>query len=69
MLTAMLITQEKNADGKPIYGAYMIGTGWYFATLIGENYSVSKKLEATQEPHLRKIVFVLRKLKELILRR
>jgi hypothetical protein len=69
MLSAMLIAQAKNNDGKPIYGGYMIGTSFHFATLIDNNYCVSKKIEATEKPHLLHIVFVLKKLKELILNR
>lgn len=69
MLTAMLIAQEKNNDGIPIYGGYMIGTSWHFTTLIGKNYCVSKKYEATQKPQLMQIVFILRTLKTLILNR
>jgi hypothetical protein len=69
MLTAMLIAREKNNDNKPIYGGYMIGTSWHFATLVGDNYCISKKYEATQKEQLTQIVFVLRMLKELILNR
>jgi hypothetical protein len=69
MLTAMLIAQEKNQDGKPLYGGYMIGTGWHFATLIDKNYCVSEKYEATQKSQLNQIVFILRNLKTLILNR
>lgn len=69
MLTAMLIAQEKNQDNKPLYGGYMIGTGWHFATLIDKNYCVSEKYEATQKSQLNQIVFILRNLKSLILNR
>lgn len=69
MLVAMLIAQHKNKDGKPIYGAYLIGTSWHFATLIGQNYCLSPKLEATNISHLLQIVFMLKKLKVLILNR
>jgi hypothetical protein len=69
MLSAMLIAQEKNNDGKPIYGGYMIGTGFHFSTLVGKNYCVSKRLEATEKSNLFQIVYILRKLKELILNR
>lgn len=67
MLTAMLIAQYKNNNDKPIYGSYMIGTSWHFTTLIGKEYCVSKKFEATNKQDLLQIVCVLRKLKELIL--
>ena len=66
MLSAMLIAQAINTDDKPIYGAYMIGTNTHFATLVGKNYCVSKKYEASYKDKLTKIIFILRKLKDLI---
>jgi hypothetical protein len=69
MLSAMLIAQQKNNDGKPIYGGYMIGTSFHFATLIDKNYCVGKKIDAVDKDNLFHIVFILRKLKELILNR
>ncbi|MFN0033490.1 MAG: hypothetical protein ACKVUS_00400, partial [Saprospiraceae bacterium] len=33
MLMAMLIAQQQNNDGKPIYGGYLIGKNWHFTTL------------------------------------
>ena len=69
MLIAMLIGQEQNADGKPIFGGYMIGTGFHFSTLVGKNYCVSQKLEATRHEDLTRIVFALRQLKTIILNR
>jgi hypothetical protein len=35
---AMLIAQEMNKNGKPIYGAYMIGKDWYFMVMRGKEY-------------------------------
>lgn len=69
MLIAMLIAQAKNNDEKPIYGGYLIGTGWHFTTLIGKDYCVSKKYEASSKEALVGIVYALKKLKELILKR
>ena len=69
MLVAMLIAQEQNADEKPIFGGYMIGTGFHFSTLVEKNYCVSQKLEATRHEDLIRIVFVLRQLKTIILNR
>lgn len=69
MLTAMLIAQAKNQDEKPIYGGFLIGGNWRFTTLIGTNYCISRQFDATQFEDLRQIVFILRKLKELILTR
>jgi hypothetical protein len=69
MLSAMLIAQSKNNDNKPIYGSYMIGTSFHFTTLIGKNYCVSDKYDAVRKDDLFQIVFILRKLRELILGR
>jgi hypothetical protein len=66
MLTAMLIAQHQNEDNQPIYGGYMIGTGWHFATLIEKDYCVSEKFETTKKEDLRQVIFILRKLKDLI---
>jgi hypothetical protein len=69
MLIAMLLAQAKNNDGKPIYGGYLIGTGWHFTTLIDKDYCVSRKYEATTKEHLLGIVYALKSLKQLILNR
>lgn len=69
MLAAMLIAQFKNADNKPIYGAWLTGGIWYFTLLEGQNYYMSKSYDATQKAELLQIIFILRKLKELIINR
>ena len=65
----MILAQEKNQDGKPLYGSWIQGRFWYFTTLIGKDYCVSKPFDATDPQALLQIVFILRKLKELILNR
>ena len=67
--TAMLIAQDQNKDDLPVFGGYMIGTGFHFATLVGKNYCVSHKFEATHKEDLMQIVFILRQLKTIILNR
>ena len=67
MLTAMLIAQHLNNDGKIIYGGYLIGHNWHFALLDGKQYVTSRQYDATEKHDLLQIVFILRKLKELIL--
>jgi hypothetical protein len=67
MLIAMLLAQQKNNDNKPVYGGYLIGTGWHFATLIGNDYCVSRRIEATQKDELFRIVYTLKQLKQLII--
>jgi hypothetical protein len=69
MLAAMILAQEKNKDDKPLYGSWIQGRFWYFTTLIGKDYCVSKPFDATDPQALLHIVFILRKLKELILNR
>lgn len=69
MLAAMLIAQEINQDKKPLYGSYIIGTDWYFTVLIGRQYCCSREYDVRNHNDLLQIVFVLRKLKELILNR
>ena len=69
MLVAMLLAQQENADNKPMYGCYVIERNWFFTTLFGLDYCVSQQYNATRKDDLLQIVFILRKLKELILNR
>ena len=69
MLAAMILAQELNKDGKPLFGSWIQGRFWYFTTLLGKDYSVSKPFNATEPDDLLSIVFTLRNLKELILKR
>lgn len=69
MLTAMLIAQELNQDGLPLYGGFLFGSNWQFATLVGQNYCHSRQFDATNRDDLLQIIFVLRGLKDLILAR
>jgi hypothetical protein len=69
MLAGMLIAQEKNQDGKPLFGSYLIGTDWYFTTLLGKNYASSREYDVRNYDDIIAIVAILRKLKELILQR
>ena len=67
MLAAMLIAQHQNANNKPLYGAYVMGIHWCFAILDQKNYYVCKTLDMTDPPTLRRIVFILRQIKPIIL--
>jgi hypothetical protein len=69
MLAAMILAQELNQDGKPLYGCWVQGKMWNFTTLVGKDYCASKSFDATELDDLHQIVFILRKLKELILNR
>jgi hypothetical protein len=69
MLLAMLIAQELNQDNKPIFGSYVVGNRWTFTTLIGRHYCASEEYNAAKKDDLLKIIFILKKLKMLILNR
>ena len=69
MLMAMLIAQEKNQDNLPLYGSYVIGSNCYFTTLVGKDYCSSRLYDASNKEDLLQIVFIIRKLKDLILNR
>ncbi len=69
MLAAMILAQELNKDGKPLYGCWLQGKFWNFTTLVAKDYCVSKTYDATDIEDLHQIIFILRKLKALILSR
>ena len=69
MLAAMLLAKESNADGKYLYGCFVVENNWRFTTLKGLEYCISPQFDATKKADLLQIVFVLRKLKDLILNR
>ncbi len=65
MLSAMLIAQEKNKDKKAVYGGFLVGSIWVFATLCGTLYCTSRKYDAANRQDLEQIVYMLRHLKNL----
>jgi hypothetical protein len=69
MLVAMLLAQQKNNDQKPIYGSFLLGMNWYFTTLIDGDYCVSRAYDASNKEELIRIIYILKRLKELIINR
>ena len=69
MLASMIMAQAINQDEWPLYGCWLQGKNWYFTVLKGRQYCVSRQYDATQEGDLLQIVYILRKLKTLILAR
>ena len=69
MLAAMILAQELNNDKKPLYGCWIQGKNWNFTVLIDDLYCVSNQFDATNIENLYQIVFIVRKLKGLILNR
>jgi hypothetical protein len=67
MLAAMVAAQVINKSDQPLYGSYIVGRDWFFGVLEGKIYTISNAYNATKETDLREIVFILRRLKQIIL--
>jgi hypothetical protein len=67
MLAAMLIAQFQNKDNQPLYGSYVIGSNWWFSTLIGSDYCNSRAYDIDNYEDLFQIIFILRQLRNFIL--
>jgi hypothetical protein len=63
LLEAFLIAQAMNQNGKPMYGAYIVGRYWYFVTMEAKEYCVSPSYDSTKEVELMQIIAVLRHFK------
>jgi hypothetical protein len=66
LLEAFLIAQEKNQNGKPLYGVDIMGKQWSFVTMEGKNYCTSKSYDATDKQDLLAIIAILRKFKYIL---
>ncbi len=66
LLEAFLIAQEKNKNGKPLYGVEVIGATWRFVVMLQKDYCISKSFDCTDKDDLMKIIAILRKFKEIL---
>ena len=66
LLEAFLIAQEKNQNGKPMYGVDIMGANWQFVTMEGREYCIAEPLSAINKEDLLKIVAILRKFKHIL---
>ncbi|MDZ7879633.1 MAG: hypothetical protein U5L45_18290 [Saprospiraceae bacterium] len=66
LLEAFLIAQQKNNNGKPMYGCEVIGGTWRFVILKDRTYCVSSPFEATERHELLQIIAILRKFKHIL---
>ncbi len=66
LLEAFLIAQEKNADGKPLYGCEVNGYSWIFVTMEGSQYCTSKTYNAQNREQLLQIIAILRKFRHIL---
>ena len=66
LLEAFLIAQEKNKNGKPIYGCSVIGKYWEFAVMQDKTYCFSQSFDVTNKAELLQIIAILRKFKVIL---
>ncbi|MEY4902747.1 MAG: hypothetical protein RLZZ292_562 [Bacteroidota bacterium] len=66
MLGGMLISQAKNNNQKPMYGCYVQGRFWFFSILDANKYVISQAFDSSSLQGAKHIIFILRKMKELI---
>ena len=67
-LAAMLAAQALNADGLPMYGCHVIGGDWYFMTLEGTKYAISRDY-STLTNEIFEIFKTLKALKNIVVQR
>ncbi len=66
LLEAFLIAQQKNNNGKPLYGCEVVGAIWRFVILKDRTYCVSKTYDCTERDDLLHIIAVLRHFKHIL---
>ena len=66
LLEAMLLGQEKNKNGKPIYGCEIVGKEWSFVILKDKTYCISKPYLSIDEDGLLAIIAILRHFKHIL---
>jgi hypothetical protein len=67
-LAAMLVGQQQNEAGLPMYGCYVVGSDWRFMTLEGREYAISRDYSGlTQEVF--DIFRILKGLKQIVIER
>ncbi len=69
LLEAFLIAQEKNKNGKPMYGVDIMGYNWRFVTMEGKNYCISKPFNAINQTEVLTIIAILRNFKHILVTR
>ncbi len=66
LLEAMLIAQEKNKNGKPIYGCEIAGEYWKFVVLKDKTYCISEAFNSVKKAELLSIIAILRHFKHIL---
>lgn len=66
LLEAFLIAQEKNKNGKPLYGIDIVAKQWSFVIMQGKEYCISKVYDSVDRTDLLLIISILRKFKYIL---
>ncbi len=66
LLEAMLLGQEKNKNGKPIYGCEIVGKEWRFVILKDKSYCISDDFNSIKKDGLLSIIAILRHFKHIL---
>ena len=66
LLEAMLLAQEKNKNGKPIYGCEIAGEYWKFVVLKDKTYCISEAFNSVKKDGLLAIIAILRHFKHIL---
>jgi hypothetical protein len=66
LLEAFMIAQEKNKNGKPLYGVDIMGANWRFVIMEGKDYCISNIYNSIDKSDLLTIISVLRKFKYIL---
>ncbi len=66
LLEAMLIAEEMNKNGKPVYGCEIIGAICRFVILEGKDYCVSESFDCTKRHDLMQIIGILRQFRMIL---
>ena len=69
LLEAFLIAQEKNQNGKPMYGVDIMATNWQFVIMEGKDYCISPIYNSIDHNDLLTIIAILRNFKHILVTR
>ncbi len=68
LAAAMLAAQALNNNGKPMYGAYLLGRDWTFCMLNDKKMVQSPPYLAANRQHLTSIFMIMKNLKNIIIK-
>ena len=66
LIEGFLIAQDKNKNGKPMYGCTVTGKIWDFFIMEDKTYCISQSYDSMKPEQLLQIIAILRKFKEIL---